>query len=185
MNYEESMLDPCLYLLRSRESREKIYKNDKKKNLTKCPYVDSEWLMETALGEKGDLFAPVQGLLLIEVDDLCSAGTDLHQKRMKELRKKYKMGRWTTTKQAGGGVFAGRRIEQTANMGFKIDMKDYILEKLNPVKIDKIRRKNVEAPLTDKEKSLLKAVIGSLQWVQRQCRLTSPAPHLCCQEGRQ
>ena len=55
MNYEESMLDPCLYLLRSRESREKIYKNDQTKNLKKCPYVESEWLMETALGEKGDL----------------------------------------------------------------------------------------------------------------------------------
>ena len=132
--------------------------------------------METALGEKGDLFAPVQGLLLIEVDDLFSAGTELHQKRMKELRKKYKMGRWTTTKQTGGGVFAGRRIEQTANMGFKIDMKDYIQEKLKPVKIDKIRRKNVEAPLTDKEKSVLKAVIGSLQWVQRQCRLDVTGP---------
>ena len=64
------------------------------------------------------------------------------------LKDKYKMGRWSTTKQKGGGVYAGRRIEQFPNFGFSITMQEYV-EKLKKVDASKTRKKQPEGKLSD------------------------------------
>ena len=45
----------------------------------------------------------VQGIILIETDDLFNGGTEEHHRRVKWLSQKYKFGRWQSIRCPGGG----------------------------------------------------------------------------------
>ena len=66
-------------------------------------------------GHSSKAFLSVQGFVLVEVGDGFNGGGDGHSKRMKQIRGKYVMGRWMSTRQPGGGVFAGRRAGQVVD----------------------------------------------------------------------
>eukprot|EP00959_Pyramimonas_sp_CCMP1952_P113043 2363134-Pyramimonas_sp.AAC.1 len=54
----------------------------------------------------------VQGIVVLEVDDTLSGGTDLHNNKMKQLRTMIKFGHWHSLYQDGPHSLAGRRFTQ-------------------------------------------------------------------------
>ena len=54
---------------------------------------------------------------------------------------------------------------------FKIHQEKFIQERLRPIPIQRGRASNKEAPTNDGGKSMLRAALGSTNWVQRESRL--------------
>eukprot|EP00959_Pyramimonas_sp_CCMP1952_P334142 6997793-Pyramimonas_sp.AAC.1 len=82
LNYRMSIYDPCLFCLFSNDPHDE----------SKDPIV--------------------QGIVVLEVDDALSGGTDLHNNKMKQLRTVIKFGHWHSLYQDGPHYFAGRRFTQ-------------------------------------------------------------------------
>ena len=106
--------------------------------------------------------AALQGIVGATVDDLCCGGSELFQKQVIEsLRQRFTFGKLET----GSGRFLGRDLRQQADGSIWIDQVDYI-DKIVTVDIPKDRRMDKSSPLSDDERSLLRAKAGELNWIQ-------------------
>ena len=110
-----------------------------------------------------------QGHILIEVDDLACHGNAVHDGHMKTLRASFKFGKWKSIYNDEGD-YAGRTVIQESSYGFKIHQAKFIKERLSAIAIPRGRRSEKKSATSDGEKKQLRAVWGSVNWVQRESR---------------
>lgn len=108
------------------------------------------------------------GHVLLDVDDIAKQGNEVHDANMNTLRQIFKFGKCVNI-YGSESDYCGRTIAQFTDYSFKIHQ--FIQERLKPIPIARGRAGNKEAPTTDAEKSMLRAALGSTNWVQRGSRL--------------
>ena len=110
------------------------------------------------------------GFIGTEVDDLLIAGAKFfHDTVIKALKQKLVFGKWTTARSTEGVRFCGRRLLQLADYSMEVDQTFYS-NSLQLPKMERDRRKDVDAELTASEVSQYRAGIGALNWLQTQTR---------------
>ncbi|CAL1132850.1 unnamed protein product [Cladocopium goreaui] len=120
----------------------------------------------------------IEGMIAIEVDDLFMVGGEMHSEQMAKLRDRFTFGKWVDLKSTPeGAMFNGRRLRQTAEGEFQIDMQKFIEERLQEVRLEKGRATQKKSEANDTEKSLMRAACGSLNWLSKEGRpdLSGPA----------
>ena len=110
-----------------------------------------------------------QGHILIEVDDLATHGNAVPAENMVKLQKTLKFGKWKSIYDSEGD-YAGRTVIQDKSYGFHIHQAKFVRERLSPITIPKGRRSDKKSETSDGEKRQLRAVWGSVNWVQRETR---------------
>ena len=103
------------------------------------------------------------------MDDIAAHGNAAHVKNMDTLRQVFKFGKWKSI-YGGEGDYAGRTISQDRSYGIYIHQAKFIQERLAPIAMARGRRSDKKAETTDGEKKQLRAVWGSINWVQRETR---------------
>ena len=105
----------------------------------------------------------LEGIIVIEIDDLLSFGYQAHNEAMARLRQRFRFGKFKNLQElAEGTTFNGRRIRQTPEFEILVDMEKYVQERLFPMKIEKGRRSQADAEATPDERQKARAVIGAL-----------------------
>ena len=70
--------------------------------------------------------AKTEGVIVIEVDDLFEAGSELRRRKMERLAGKLKFGKAVNLqKDRAGTGYAGRRVCQLENFSYSISMDDH------------------------------------------------------------
>ena len=111
----------------------------------------------------------LQGLLVVEVDDLLMMGNKEFFNHMEHLKKRFEFGKFVfIDEQKDGTSFNGRRIRSDGKSGFKIDMQKFVEERLQPVPLQKGRKAEEEA--TAEEREATRAAVGSLAWAAKEGR---------------
>ena len=110
-----------------------------------------------------------QGHVLIEVDDPATHGNTAHAENMAKLQKTFKFGKRKSIYNSEGD-YAGRTVIQDQSCGFHIHPAKFVREPLSPIVIPKGRRSDKKSERSDGEKNQLRAVWGSVNWVQRETR---------------
>ena len=129
LGYQESLYDPCLYILRS--SQDQILRTERmQERLRANPWENGNWLTPEPTLQKELEFEPVEGLLLVEVDDLYEGGSERHRSLMQEIQTKFRFGKHTSLMQPEGGTFDGMRMVQKQDFSFFLSMKDDISQSL-------------------------------------------------------
>ena len=109
----------------------------------------------------------------LHVDDLLGGGDESHeryQEAKKQLKTEFTFKHWREEGEAEALEFCGcQLVPQDA--GWLLQQKDYIM-KVKPITLANANQENRE--LSPKEISLLRALLGGLQWPA-----TQTAPHLC------
>ncbi|CAE7938278.1 GIP, partial [Symbiodinium necroappetens] len=114
-----------------------------------------------------------QGIIVIEVDDLLEAGGPRHRQLMERLENKVKFGKIQCLReQPEGTSYAGRRVYQDKDWGFRYTMDDYIDQRLKPVRCDrKIFKKDADTVrINDGEEAQLRGTVAAINWVAREGR---------------
>ena len=114
-----------------------------------------------------------EGFLVIEVDDIAEAGGPRHQQKMQELEQKLKFGKIEELyNNPDGCMYAGRHIQQLADISFDHHMDEYIYTRWEPISISrKVFKKDApKVKLDEREKSQLRGLIASLNWTAREGR---------------
>ena len=118
----------------------------------------------------------LQGVLVIEIDDVLSFGYREHELRMARLQSRFKFGKYKKLQELESGtMFNGRRIQQERDGAIRVGMAKFIEERLRFIAIPKGRRSQPEsdADATAQEVSTARGAIGSLAWLAKEGR-----PHL-------
>ena len=111
----------------------------------------------------------MQGHVFIEVDDLATHGNAVHEENMAILQKTFKFGKWKSIYNSEGD-YSGRTVIQDQSYGFHVHQAKFARKRLSLVVIPKGRRSEKKSETTDGEKRQLRAVWGSVNWVQRETR---------------
>ena len=90
---------------------------------------------------------PVQGFILIQVDDVLDGGSAVHRDQMQRLQKVFRLGNYQSLKTTIGGVFNGRRLRQLPDFAVKLSMEDYILTKVWPIAVSREQKKDKDRVL--------------------------------------
>ena len=111
--------------------------------------------------------AKTEGFIVLEVDDIAEAGSPLHVKKMQQLESLLKFGKVEDLQSASGSNYAGRHIKQLPDFGFEISMDEYIFTRLEPIQLGRkvLVKDAATVKLTEGEKSQLRGLIASLNWV--------------------
>ena len=88
---------------------------------------------------------------------------------MAKLQKTFKFGKWKSIYNSEGD-YAGRTVIQDQSYGFHIHQAKFVQERLSPIVIPRGRRSDKKSETLDGEKWQLRAVWGSINWVQREIR---------------
>ena len=113
----------------------------------------------------------LEGLLIVEVDDILSLGNEKHYQKVDELRNRFKFGKFMFFDEHPEGVgFNGRRIKQGEDKGFVIDMQKFVAERLFEVDLQKGRGQQKEELATEEERSMTRAAIGAVTWAAKEGR---------------
>ena len=113
----------------------------------------------------------LEGVIVIEIDDVLAFGYGIHDAALTRLRQKFKPGKFKKLQElADGTTFNGRRIRQAADFQLLVDMEKYVQERLFPMKLERGRRSNPDAEATAEEKQKARAVIGALAWAAKEAR---------------
>ena len=110
-----------------------------------------------------------QGHILIEVDDLATHGKAVHVENMAKRQKTFKFDTWKSIYNSEGD-YAGRPVVQDQSYGFLVHHAKFVQERLSPIVIPRGRRSDKKSETTEGEKRQLRAVWGSVNWVQRETR---------------
>ena len=103
----------------------------------------------------------IDGLVLSHVDDLIWCGGERTQQAMNDVQKALKFGKVEDTI----FKFCGRTISQDED-GIHVTC-PHGLERTKPIYVSPERKQHRAAPVTEQEKSQMRSVIGSLNWVVR------------------
>jgi len=102
----------------------------------------------------------------MHVDDFLFGGTNLfNEKVIKPISNKYKVGK----RVAKNFRYVGLNLTQHCDGSISIDQNEYASE-LEEMKLERGRKGNREAPLTEKEGEDLKSLAGQLNWLASQTR---------------
>lgn len=101
----------------------------------------------------------IHGLVGIHVDDGLGAGDQTFHEAIQNLEKKFPFG----SKKHQNFVFTGIQITQNADFSIDLDQRKYI-EDIPAIQVDRSRRIQPEALVTDTERQALRGLIGSLQY---------------------
>ena len=117
--------------------------------------------------------AKTEGFIVLEVDDIAEAGSPLHVRKMQQLESLLKFGKVEDLKSESGSNYAGRHIKQLQDFGFEISMDEYIFTRLEPIQLSRkvLVKDAASVKLTEGEKSQLRGLIASLNWVALTARL--------------
>jgi len=146
-----------------------------KRNLMELGYVQSA--MDPCLF-KLVVNGKLEGIIMVEVDDLLSLGGKIHYNRMQELQGRLKFGKFKfLDEEPDGASFNGRRLRATSEGGFLIDMEKFASERLEEVKLDKGRAAQAkQEPASEEERAQARAVLGALTWAAKEGRPDCAAP---------
>ena len=114
-------------------------------------------------GEKG-----LHGMIAVEVDDLLMFGDGVHEEKMSKLQERFTFGKIVDLN-AEGSSFNGRRLRKIGDE-VHIDMKAFVEERLQPVKLDPERAKLKKEAITEEERTMVRSTCGSLNWAGREGR---------------
>ena len=110
-----------------------------------------------------------QGHILIEVDDLATHENAVHVENMAKLQKTFKFGKWKSIYNSEGD-YAGRTVIHYQSYGFHVHQGKFVQERVSPIVIPRGRRSDKKSEATEGERRRLRAVWGSVNWVQRETR---------------
>ena len=137
--------------------------------ILKCGMTENQVLKATySIEENGKILA----ILGTHVDDILWATVPEKQHVIDAILEKFKCG----TQEKRNFRYCGKEVRQSDDFSIKVTCSDTTL-KMTPIRIAPTRRNN-EA-INDSERTQLKSVAGSLQWIARQCR-----PDLCYRVSR-
>ena len=108
-----------------------------------------------------------QGHIVIEKDDLATHGNAAHAENMAKLQKTFEFGKWKSIYN-GEGDHVSRAVIQA--YGFHVHPAKFVQERLSPIVVLRGRRSDKKSETTDGEKRQLRAVWGSVNWVQQETR---------------
>ena len=107
----------------------------------------------------------VRGVLGIHVDDGIGGGDEYFMKTIDRLREKYSFGAFNI----GEFDFCGIHYSQWRDGSIEMSQKKYI-ERIDPIQVERHRRKEPQAPVNEMERQFLRQLCGSLQYAAVQTR---------------
>ena len=108
---------------------------------------------------------PIIGVLGIHVDDGICGGNQKFQHVIKLLEKKYPFG----AKKMTSFTFTGIEVNQDPSFNITLSQSNYI-RKISPIPIEVNRKTQPELPINEKERGLLRGLIGYLQYASTNTR---------------
>ena len=114
-----------------------------------------------------------QGIIVVEVDDLLEAGGPRHRQLMERLENKVRFGKIQCLRdQPDGTSYAGRRVFQDKDWGFRYTMDDYIDQRLKPVRCERkiFKKDSDKVRINDNEEAQLRGTVAAINWVAREGR---------------
>ena len=115
----------------------------------------------------------VHGVLGIHVDDGIGGGDNVFMETIEKLREKYSFGAYNI----GEFDFCGIHYRQWRDGSIEMNQQKYV-EKIDPIQVDRHRRKTPQAPVSELERQHLRQLCGSLQYAATQTR-----PDICAKVG--
>ena len=98
-------------------------------------------------------------------------GDSHHDVKLQELQTKFSFGKFVNlAEQAEGASFNGRRIRVLPGGSFEIDMKKYVEERLEEVKLEKGRSTMKEEKANAEEIAATRAAVGAVTWAAKEGR---------------
>ena len=110
----------------------------------------------------------LRGIVAVEVDDLLMFGDHVHDERMAKLQERFTFGKIVDLDEKGTH-FNGRRL-RAQNGEILVDMKAFVEERLQPVKLCPERAKLKQCPISEEERAMVRSTCGSLNWAGREGR---------------
>ena len=109
----------------------------------------------------------LKSLILLEVDDFCIASIDKKTEDWikKELQAKFQFGKW----EVGEADFIGRHVKKVDGE-IRFDQEKYIIEKIQPIHLNRGRRGRKEESLEDDEFKEYRSALYKVSWVAHQTR---------------
>ena len=91
---------------------------------------------------------------------------------MKRMESMLVFGKVDALSSGQGSNYAGRRLRQMEDFSFRSDMDEFIYTRLQPITLTRkvLKKDAAKVPLTDHEKSQLRGLIASLNWLSREGR---------------
>ncbi|CAL1162763.1 unnamed protein product [Cladocopium goreaui] len=116
--------------------------------------------------------ATTEGYMVIEVDDIIEAGGSRHEAKMKTMESLLKFGKIEDLYETTGASYAGRFLNQLKDFSFETHMEEFIYTRLEPVKMNRrvLKKDADKVLLTENEKTQLRGLAASLNWVSREGR---------------
>ena len=119
----------------------------------------------------------LEGLIIVEIDDILSFGYAEHDRRLSALRERFKFGKFKYLQDLREGTtFNGRRIRQDKDGTISVDMGKYVEERMAPISIERGRRSQPDSPVTEEERQKARGAIGSIAWAAKEGRPDLAAP---------
>ena len=107
----------------------------------------------------------VHGLIGMHVDDGLCCGDEHFERVLSRIEAKFPFG----SKREREFTFTGIQIQQDDNFNIHLNQQEYILA-IEPIPIDRQRRKQESLSVTDEERQHLRGIIGSLQYAASNTR---------------
>eukprot|EP00435_Cladocopium_sp_Y103_P032729 s2065_g8.t1 len=107
----------------------------------------------------------IHGIVGVHVDDGLGAGDETFNQAISQLEARFPFG----SKMEGEFVFTGIHVKQFWDGRIELDQTKYI-EDISPIEIDRSRRVQHDALVTEKERQALRALVGSIQYAATNTR---------------
>lgn len=107
-------------------------------------------------------------MVAVEIDDLLMFGDRVHDQQMQKLQQRFTFGKLEKIDEKGVN-FNGRRLSAKDGTIY-VDMKAFVEERLEEVKLAPGRSKQKDERLSEEETSLVRRACGSLNWAGREGR---------------
>lgn len=134
-----------------------------KETLIKLGMVQSP--LDPCLFTLPDSNGSIAGIIGMHVDDgLCAGGPSFH-KLLSQLEAKFPFGSHRST----DFTFTGIHINQDKEFNIHLDQTDYV-NAINPISIDRDRRKRETMNVTESERQAMRGLVGSLQYAATNTR---------------
>ena len=119
------------------------------------------FMLHTGTGSQRRL----RGIIGLATDDMIHGGDEEHQRKMSEIQKKYKLGKF----QFDQGKFTGKEFQSNSDGSIFISQPNYA-EGIAKIEINKQRSKQRYSFCTEDEISKLRTALGALSWLAKETR---------------
>ncbi len=107
----------------------------------------------------------LRGIIGLATDDMIHGGDELHQDKMSEINKRYKLGKF----QFDEGKFTGKMFRKDPDGSIFVWQPNYA-ESINRIDISKEKKKHRYTLCDEQEISLLRTALGALSWLAKETR---------------